>query len=123
MQYSAGNNVGIPLMNEMGQNMRGHGGVIFNIATASRLGISQGDLVEVRSVANSTRGRAVLVQGVRPDTIVIVGQFDHWKTPYAKDLHFPSLNTVAPLSLDLTDSTGSGSDLVRVSVRAVEDRP
>jgi len=32
-------------------------------------------------------------------------------------LHFPSLNTVAALSLDLTDSTGSGSDLVRVSVR------
>ena len=95
----------------------GHGGVILNIETARRLGIGQDDLVEVRSVANSTRGRAVLVQGVRPDTIVIVGQFDHWKTPYAKDLHFPSLNTVAALSLDLTDSTGSGSDLVRVAVR------
>ena len=118
MQYSAGNNAGIPLMNEVGRNMRGHGGVILNVATAKRLGIRQGDEVEVRSITASTRGSAVLEQGIRPDTVVIVGQFDHWKTPYAKDLHFPSLNTVAPLSLDLTDSTGSGSDLVRVSVRA-----
>ncbi len=120
MQYSAGNNAGIPLMNEVGRNMRGHGGVILNVATANRLGIRQGDSVEVRSITGSTRGNAVLEQGIRPDTVVIVGQFDHWKTPYAKDLHFPSLNTVAQLSLDLTDSTGSGSDLVRVSVRASE---
>jgi phenylacetyl-CoA:acceptor oxidoreductase len=118
MQYSAGNNVGIPLMNEVGRNMRGHGGVILNVATAKHLGICQGDQVEVRSTTGSTRGCAVLEQGIRPDTVVIVGQFDHWKTPYAKELKFPSLNTVAALSLDLTDSTGSGSDLVRVSVRA-----
>jgi len=122
MQYSAGNNAGIPLMNEVGQNMRGHGGVVLNVETAKRLGVGQNDLVEVRSVTQSTQGRAVIVQGVRPDTVVIIGQFDHWKTPYAKDLHFPSLNTVAPLSLDLTDSTGSGSDLVRVSIRRVKDQ-
>ncbi len=120
MQYSAGNNAGIPLMNEVAQNMRGHGGVILNVGTAHRLGIRQGDLVEVRSITGSTRGHAALVQGIRPDTVLIIGQFDHWKTPFAKDLHFPSLNTVAPLSLDLTDSTGSGSDLVRVSVRVSE---
>ena len=90
-------------MNEVGQNMRGHGGVILNVETAKRLGICQDDLVEICPVTQSTRGRAVLVQGIRPDTVVIIGQFDHWKTPYAKDLHFPSLNTVAPLSLDLTD--------------------
>jgi len=122
MQYSAGNNAGIPLMNEVGQNMRGHGGVILNVETARRLGIRQDDLVEIRSVTHCTQGRAVLVQGIRPDTVVIIGQFDHWKTPYAKDLHFPSLNSVAPLSLDLTDSTGSGADLVRVSVQPVKER-
>jgi phenylacetyl-CoA:acceptor oxidoreductase len=60
MQYSAGNNAGIPLMNEVGRNMRGHGGVILNAATANRLGIRQGDPVEVRSITGSTRGSAVL---------------------------------------------------------------
>ena len=41
MQYSAGNNAGIPLMDEVGQNMRGHGGVIINVATRKRFGIGR----------------------------------------------------------------------------------
>jgi phenylacetyl-CoA:acceptor oxidoreductase len=28
-----------------------------------------------------------------------------------------SLNTIAPMSLELTDATGSGADIVRVAVR------
>jgi len=40
--------------------------------------------------------------------------------PFAKDLDLPSLNTIAPMSLDLTDATGSGSDIVRVAVRRME---
>ena len=55
-------------------------------------------------------------EGIRPDTVLMIGQFDHWATPYAKDLHLPSLNTVTALSLSLTDSTGSGADLARVKV-------
>jgi phenylacetyl-CoA:acceptor oxidoreductase len=123
MQYSAGNNVGIPLMNEVGGNLRGHGRVILNAATARTLGIAAGDWVEVDSPSGSTRGRAEPVQGCRPDTIVIPGQFQHWKTPYAKDLDFPSLNAVSSLSgvtLALTDATGSGADVVRVRVRRVK---
>jgi len=46
----------------------------------------------------------------------MIGQFDHWKTPFAKDLHLPSLNSLTSLSLKLTDSTGSGSDVARVKI-------
>lgn len=120
MPYSAGNNSGIPLMYEVGKNLRGLGNVILNASTAKRLGIGPDDWVEVCSIIGATRGRAELVQGCHPDTVVIPGQNDHWKTPFAKDLNFPSLNTVVPLSLELTDATGSGADLVRVSVRKVD---
>jgi phenylacetyl-CoA:acceptor oxidoreductase len=34
----------------------------------------------------------------------------------------PSLNSIAPMSLDLTDATGSGADIVRVAVRRMEGR-
>jgi phenylacetyl-CoA:acceptor oxidoreductase len=122
MQYSAGANVGIPLMNEVGINVRGHGCVVINATTARGLGIAAGDWVEVASTTGATRGRAELVQGCRPDTIVIPGQFEHWKTPYAKDLAFPSLNAVTQMSgavIDLTDSSGSGADIVRVKLRRV----
>jgi phenylacetyl-CoA:acceptor oxidoreductase len=120
MQYSSGGNAMIQLMDEVAQNLRGHRGVIINRATAERLGIADGEIVEISSPTGTTHGPAVPVQGVRPDTLVIVGQFDHWAMPYAKDMGAPSLNTVAPMSLELTDATGSGADLVRVAVRRLQ---
>lgn len=120
MQYHAGGNAAIAVMHEVAQNMRGHAGVIINAKTAASLGIAEGDRIEVRSHIGVTHGKAALVQGVRPDTLVIIGQFDHWATPFAKTLGAPSLNSIAPMSLDLTDATGSGADIVRVAVRRAE---
>jgi phenylacetyl-CoA:acceptor oxidoreductase len=47
----------------------------------------------------------------------MIGQFDHWATPFARDQHVPSMNALMPMMLELTDATGSGADLVRVAVR------
>jgi phenylacetyl-CoA:acceptor oxidoreductase len=63
------------------------------------------------------RARAVLRQGIRPDTLLLLGQFGHWATPFAKDFEVPSMNPLVPMSLELTDATGSGADLVRVALR------
>ena len=69
------------------------------------------------------RGKAVVRQGIRPDTLLLIGQFQHWATPLAKDFGVPSLNTLATMSMDLTDATGSSADIVRVKVsRAAEVR-
>ena len=70
----------------------------------------------IESVTGATHGHAVLREGIRPDTVLMIGQFDHWATPYAKDLDLPSLNSLTAMSLSLTDSTGSGADLARVRV-------
>ena len=117
MQYAWGANVGLPLIHEVAQNVAGHDGIIINRTTARRLGIADGDPVVLASVSGETRGRATLREGIRPDTVLLVGQFDHWATPYAKDLGLGSLNSLTPLALSLTDATGSGADLFRVSVR------
>ncbi len=121
MQYASGNNVSIQLMDEVSQNVRGHGRILINTQTASTLGLKQDDWVELRSPIAKTRGRVAISQGIRPDTLVVPGQFGHWATPFAKDLKFPSLNKLAPMSLDLTDSTGSGADMVRVSLTPLGD--
>jgi phenylacetyl-CoA:acceptor oxidoreductase len=120
MQYSWGGNVGIQLIREVAENVAGHGGVVMNTLAAARLGVTDGDLVEVRSPLNSTKGRVVLCEGIRPDTLLIIGQFDHWATPYAKDFGAPNMNALVPMLLDLTDATGSGADLVRVQIRRLE---
>ena len=117
MQYSWGANVGLPQINEVANNIAGHRGLIINRGTARRLGIAEGERLIIESVSGRTEGGAVLREGIRPDTLLMIGQFDHWKTPYAKDLKLPSLNSLTDLSLKLTDSTGSSSDVMRVRIK------
>jgi phenylacetyl-CoA:acceptor oxidoreductase len=119
MQYAWGGNVAMQLIREVADNVAGHRGVIVNGATAAALGIADGDEVEIATPKRATRGRAVVREGIRPDTLLALGQFDHWATPFAKDLGVPSLNSLATMSLALTDATGSGADIVRVALRRV----
>ena len=119
MQYAWGGNVAVQLMDEVASNLKGHRGVIINSGKAKELGIRDGDRIKVYSSLRATEGRAVLRQGIRPDTLLMIGQFDHWATPYAKDFDAPSLNTITPMALELTDATGSSADIVRVGVEKV----
>ena len=116
MQYAWGGNAGMQLMKEVADNVTGHRGVVMNARAAADRGIADGDLVEIATPQHSVRGRAVLRQGIRPDTLLMIGQFDHWATPVAKDFGVPSLNALATMSMDLIDATGSGADIVRVRV-------
>jgi len=116
MQYAWGGNVGMQLIKEVADNIAGHRGVIINTQTAGRLGIGDGDAIEIATPQRSVRGLAVLRQGIRPDTLLLIGQFEHWATPFARDFGVPSLNTLATMSMDLTDATGSGADIVRVKI-------
>ncbi len=116
MQYSWGANVGMQLIKEVADNVSGHRGVIINTSAAAKLGIGDGDVVTIATPQRSVRGRAVLRQGIRPDTLLLLGQFDHWATPFTKDFGVPSINSLVSMSLDLTDATGSSADIVRVRV-------
>jgi phenylacetyl-CoA:acceptor oxidoreductase len=117
MQYAWGANVGMQLIKEVADNIAGHRGVVLNASKAKELGIGDGDWVRIATPQREVRARAVLRQGIRPDTLLLLGQFGHWATPVAKDFEMPSMNSLVPMSLELTDATGSGADLVRVSLR------
>ena len=116
MQYSWGGNVGIPLIKELADNVAGHGSVVMNHVAAEKLGLADGELVQVSSPLNHTKGRVMRCEGIRPDTILMIGQFDQWATPFARDFVAPSMNALVPMMLELTDATGSSADLVRVKV-------
>jgi phenylacetyl-CoA:acceptor oxidoreductase len=123
MQYSWGGNVSIQLIKEVADNVAGHGSVVMNPVSAERLGIGDGDVVEVSSPLNRTKGRVMLSAGIRPDTLLMIGQFDQWATPFAKDFTAPSMNALMPMLLDLTDATGSSADLVKVKVARLGSAP
>ncbi len=122
MQYAWGGNVGMQIIHEVAGNVSGHGGVIINAKRAEELGIADGDPVEIATPKAKVRARAVLRQGIRPDTLLLIAQFDHWATPYAKDFGVPSMNSLVPMSMNLTDATGSGADVVRVSIKRTPRR-
>ena len=117
MQYAWGGNAGLQMIHEVAGNIAGHRGVIINTSAAEELGIEDGDEIEISTPRKSVRGKAVVRQGIRPDTLLLIGQFNHWKTPLAKDFGVPSLNKLATMSMDLTDATGSSADIVRVAIR------
>lgn len=119
MQFAFGAQASIQLMHEMAGNVTGHGGLVINSTKAAELGIEEGDEMEIATPRAATRGRAVLRQGIRPDTILAVGKFGYWATPFAKDAKTPCVNDLTPISLDLTDATGSCASLARVSLRKV----
>lgn len=121
MQYAWGANVGLPLIHEVALNVAGHDGIIINRTTAAKLNIGDGDPVVLESASGRTRGRATLREGIRPDTVLLIGQFEHWATPYAKDLGAGSLNSLTDLAVSLTDGTGSSADIVRVALRKDTD--
>jgi phenylacetyl-CoA:acceptor oxidoreductase len=115
-QYAWGNNAAIQMIREVASNIKGHGGVVMNAKRAAEIGLEDGDWVEIRSPVNATRGHVITKQGIRPDTVLIIGQFDHWATPFAKDFGAPSMNALIPMLLDLTDATGSSCDLTKVKL-------
>ncbi len=116
-----GSNAGIPIIREVAKNIRGHAGLVINSKRAQEMGLKDGDRVEIASPLNATRGIIVTRQGIRPDTVLLIGQFDHWATPFAKDTEMPSMNSLVPMLMELTDATGSSADLTRVRIRKLEE--
>ena len=116
MQYSWGSQVSLPLLADVSRHVKGHFGVMLNQKTAQQLGIRDRDEIWVESPIGRQKGKAILRAGVRPDVVVALQQFGHWATPVADEFDMPNLNALAPIDLSVTDSTGSGGDLVRVKI-------
>lgn len=101
--YSYGANADIPWLIEIGERMRGVHSVLMNAQTAKVRGIEDGDEIWIESEAGKVRGKVQLTQGIRPDTIVIAGQFGQWATPIAKDTGRVSQSRLTPIRRDWTD--------------------
>lgn len=117
MQYAWGSNTSLPLMAEAAKNVPGFKGALLNRTMAKKRGIKENDIIIIESPYARIRARAVLREGVRPDTIVFTGQFGHWKTPFAKDLGIPNLNALTKPDMSLLDAGGSMSDIVKVRIK------
>ncbi len=116
MQYSLGANASIPLMFEAASNVLGHTGAMINSKTALARGIKHGDLIWIESPLGRIKTHAIVREGVHPEVVATTQQFNHWKINFAKDLGWPCVNALTPITFKTTNGSGSSTDQVKVKV-------
>ena len=100
---SWGANVGLPWVNEISAQLKGVGDVLMNVTTAKNRGIKDGDIIRIESPAGKVQQRVKLCQGIRPDCLLISGQFGQWAMPVAKETGRATISTLVSISTSWTD--------------------
>jgi phenylacetyl-CoA:acceptor oxidoreductase len=103
VQFSTGLDVDVPWLLELTDQFPGKAEILMHAEAARGRGINEGDEVWLESEVGRVRGRVKLSQGLRPDTVVIPGQFGYWSTPVAKDKGWVSLTALLPIRYSWTD--------------------
>ena len=91
-QYSWSGHTEVAWCNEVANQLTGHSGILMNAEAAAKRGIKDGDDVWVESAYGKIKTKAELIQGIRPDTIMILGQYGHYNKPVSKELNRPDIN-------------------------------
>ena len=101
--FSWGSNVGLPWVNEISAQLTGVGDVLINAKTAKNRGIKEGDEIWIESPTDKVKQKVKLAQGIRPDCLLISGQFGQYAMPVAKDTGRATISTLTPISIEWTD--------------------
>jgi len=97
--------------------------VELNPQTAARLGIANGDLVEVTSSQGSVRAPAMIVPGIAPDMVAIpVGQGHENFTRVASGRGVNPIGILAPMTTDGTGTLAWAATRVRIARAGDADR-
>ncbi len=116
-QFSNASNVDCAIHNEIIQQIPGQAEILMNGKTAGTKGIKEGDQVWVESPVGKVKGKVTLSEGIRPDTILMAGQFGQFLTPVAKDTGRVSVNALTPVSYEWTDQvTGTMQSTIKAKV-------
>lgn len=102
-QFAYGSSVTIPWMLELADHLRRHQCILMNAESAKVRGIKDGDEVWVESQVGKVKRNVKLCEGIRPDTLVIAGQFGQWTTPVARDTGWVSEVILTPIKHSWTD--------------------
>lgn len=104
IMFSYGSNLGLPWMNELAaEQLPDQVQIVMNTASAEARGIKDGDTVRLESPVGELEGKVTLRQGIRPDTLLIAGQFGQWTMPVARDTARVTLSTLIPIDPGWTD--------------------
>ena len=101
---SWGANVGLPWVNEIAAQLKGVGEVLMNAKTAKENEESKkATCIWIESPAGKIKQRVKLCQGIRPDCLLISGQFGQYAMPVAKETAWATIYTLVSVNDDWTD--------------------
>jgi len=103
IMFSYGANVGLPWINELGELLPDQTHIVMNKGAAEARGIKEGDTIWLESPVNKVKGKVTLREGIRPDTLLIAGQFGQWGMPIARDTGRPTQTMLLPIDPKWTD--------------------
>ena len=87
-----------------------------NTQTAAKLGIQQGDLIQVTSAHGTLQAPAMVVPGIAPDAIAMpLGQGHECFTRYANNRGANPISILAPRTVDGTDSLAWSATRVKIA--------
>jgi phenylacetyl-CoA:acceptor oxidoreductase len=115
MQYAWGGNVGVQMIKEVADNVAGHNGVIMNPQAAAGWASQEGDPVEIATPAARRAARRA-APGHPPRHPAADGPVRPLGHAAGQGLRHAEHEHAGPMSMALTDATGSGADIVRVKV-------
>jgi phenylacetyl-CoA:acceptor oxidoreductase len=118
---SWGANVCLPWVNEIAAQLRGVGNVLMNAKTAKIKGIKDGDEIWIESTTGKIKQKVKLCQGIRPDCLLISGQFGQWAMPIAKETKRASISTLLPISIAWTDKMTGNQQWIVVKAKIYKD--
>jgi phenylacetyl-CoA:acceptor oxidoreductase len=104
-------------VNEISSQLKGVGDVLMNTATARKRGIKDGDEIWIESVTGKIKQTVRLCQGIRPDCLLISGQFGQWGMPVAKETKRASISTLLPISIAWTDKMTGNQQWIAVKAK------
>ncbi len=102
-QFTLGKNIELPWLLELAEFTGNQPEIVMNSRAASRRGIKTGDMVWVESPAGKLKGRVRTREGIRPDTLLIAGQFGAWAMPVASRQGFTNESALVPIDYKWTD--------------------
>ncbi len=103
VQFNLGKNVELPWLLELVEHMGDQPEIVMNAQAAYSRGIKDGDMVKVESQVGKVEGKVKTRQGIRPDTVLIAGQFGNWITPLASQKGWTNQCALSPIDYKWTD--------------------
>ncbi len=120
-QFSWGSNIDSTWLNEASDLNPGQTDIIMNAQTGRAMGIANGEEIWVESSVGKIKRKVCLSEAIRPDTLMIMGQFGQWAFPGAKETGRVSQVTLTPINSDWTDHFMSNMQGSEIKARVYKD--